>query len=93
MTDAKGADTDKADHAQGVDVEALEDTLEEVVETLDLAERAAGFVEATADDAYARSRAAQIRRQAEAMLDAAEESGTLRPADDDASAGTPGTLH
>ncbi|NYZ12497.1 hypothetical protein HL658_08040 [Azospirillum sp. RWY-5-1] len=93
MTDAKGTDEEKADRTRCVDVEALEDTMEEVVETLDLAERAAGFVEATSNDADARSRAAQVRRQAEAMLDAAEENGTLRPAEDDASASTPGTMH
>lgn len=86
------ADQTKADANKGVDVEALEDTMDEVVETLDLAEHAAGFVEATSDDAEARARAAQVRRQAEAMLDAAEENGSARPSDD-AGLGSTGTVH
>lgn len=61
-----------------VDVEALEETMEEVVETLDLAEQAAEFAESRNPDPDDRARARAVRKQAEAMLDAAEQ------ADDDA---------
>ncbi|CAO3422008.1 hypothetical protein [Azospirillum doebereinerae] len=56
-----------------VDVEALEDTMDEVLETLAVAEQAAAFVEANSAGDADRSRAGAIRRQAEAMLDAADE--------------------
>lgn len=66
-----------------VDLGALEATMDEVVEALDLTERAAEFVQTTSDDARQRERAAQIRRQAEAMLGAAEERRPSRPEDHD----------
>jgi len=56
-----------------VDVEALEDTMDEVLETLAVAEQAAAFVEANSAGNAERSRAGAVRRQAEAMLDAADE--------------------
>lgn len=56
-----------------VDVAALEETLEEVVETLDLAEQAAGYVRKESPDPVDRARAAAVQKQAEAMLDAAEQ--------------------
>lgn len=56
-----------------VDVEALEETMDDVVETLALAEQAAEFVQASSDDPQHRARAAAIQQQAEAMLDAAEQ--------------------
>lgn len=59
--------------AAGVDVGALEDAVEEVVETLDVAVQAAAFVQARSADPAERARAAGIRQQAEAMLDAARE--------------------
>jgi len=62
-----------------VDVEALEDTMDEVLETLAVAEQAAAFVEANSVGDADRSRAGAVRRQAEAMLDAADEA----VADDD----------
>ncbi|MBP2292017.1 hypothetical protein [Azospirillum rugosum] len=58
-----------------VDVDALEETMEEVVETLDLAEQAANHAQARNPDPIDRARAAAIQKQAEAMLDAAAESG------------------
>ncbi|WP_448203299.1 hypothetical protein [Azospirillum sp. sgz302134] len=58
-----------------VDVDALEETMEEVVETLDLAEQAAELVKAKSPDPMDRARAAAVQKQAEAMLDAAEEAG------------------
>ncbi len=61
--------------AKKVDVGALEETMEEVVETLDLAEQAAELVQAKSSDPIDRARAAAVQKQAEAMLDAAEESG------------------
>ena len=59
-----------------VDVTALEQTMEEVVETLDLAEQAAGYVRKESPDPMDRARAAAVQKQAEAMLDAAEQAVT-----------------
>ena len=59
-----------------VDVAALEETMEEVVETLDLAEQAAGYIRKESPDAMDRARAAAVQKQAEAMLDAAEQAVT-----------------
>ena len=59
---------------QGVDVEALEEAMDEVVETLGVAEEAAEFVQAVSPEEEERERAAAVQQQAEAMLDAAEES-------------------
>jgi hypothetical protein len=64
--------------AKKVDVGALEETMEEVVETLDLAEQAAELVQAKSPDPVDRARAAAVQKQAEAMLDAAEEAGGSR---------------
>jgi len=61
-----------------VDVEALEEAMEEVVETLDLAEQAAEFAEAKSPDPNDRARAAAVRKQAEAMLDAAEQASDVK---------------
>lgn len=58
-----------------VDVDALEETMEEVVETLDLAEQAAALAQVKSPNAIDRARAAAVQKQAEAMLDAAEEAG------------------
>lgn len=58
-----------------VDVDALEEAMEEVVETLDLAEQAANHAQARNPDPIDRARAAAVQKQAEAMLDAAAESG------------------
>lgn len=55
------------------DIDALEETMGDVVETLAVAEQAAEFVQATSSDDADRARAAAVRRQAEAMLDAAEQ--------------------
>lgn len=60
---------------KNVDVDALEETMEEVVETLDLAEQAASHARARNSDPIDRARAAAVQKQAEAMLDAAEEAG------------------
>lgn len=60
----------------GVDIDTLEETVVEVVETLDVTVQAAEFVQARSPDPSERERAAEIRQQAEAMLDAAEERGT-----------------
>lgn len=57
----------------GVDVDALVDAVEEVVETLDVTVQAAEFVQARSPDPTERARAADIQQQAEAMLDAAKE--------------------
>lgn len=76
--DAMEARTEGQDRP-GVDVEALEETMEEVVETLAVAEQAAEFVQARSNDEDARRRAATVQEQAEAMLDAAEESGAGSP--------------
>lgn len=67
----------------GVDIEALEETVEEVVETLDVTVQAAEFVQARSPDPAERARAAGIQQQAEAMLDAAKEQIVRppRPAD------------
>lgn len=59
-----------------VDVTALEETMEEVVETLDLAEQAAGYVSKESPDPVDRARAAAVQKQAEAMLDAAEQAAS-----------------
>ncbi|MDQ2106355.1 hypothetical protein [Azospirillum isscasi] len=59
-----------------VDVTALEETMDEVVETLDLAEQAAGYVRAQSPDPMDRARAAAVQKQAEAMLDAAEQAAS-----------------
>ncbi|KAA0688616.1 hypothetical protein [Azospirillum brasilense] len=56
-----------------VDVTALEETMDEVVETLDLAEQAAGYVRKESTDPMDQARAAAVQKQAEAMLDAAEQ--------------------
>ncbi|SMH58802.1 hypothetical protein [Azospirillum agricola] len=55
-----------------IDVEALEDTMDEVLETLAVTEQAAAFIEANCHEADCRDRANAIRRQAEAMQDAAD---------------------
>ncbi|PWC53413.1 hypothetical protein TSO221_10840 [Azospirillum sp. TSO22-1] len=62
----------------GVDIEALEETVEEVVETLDVTVQAAEFVQARSRDPAVRARAAGIQQQAEAMLDAAKDQ-VVRP--------------
>ena len=59
-----------------VDVTALEETMDEVVETLDLAEQAAGYVRKESTDPMDQARAAAVQKQAEAMLDAAEQAAT-----------------
>ncbi len=59
-----------------VDVTALEQTMEEVVETLDLAEQAAGYVRKESSDPVDRARAAAVQTQAKAMLDAAEQAAS-----------------
>lgn len=61
------------EQTMGVDIEALDDTMEEVVETLDMAAQAAEFVQERSPDPTERARAAEIQQQAEAMLNAAEE--------------------
>ncbi len=87
-----------------VDVDALEEAMEEVVETLDLAEQAADLVETRSPDPRDRARAAAVRRQAEAMLDAAGQAAgnnaAGQAAGNDSGAGPPagrhrpdGTLH
>lgn len=55
-----------------VDVEALEELMDEVLETLVVAEQAAAFVEANSRGGAERGRAETVRRQAGAMLDAAD---------------------
>lgn len=98
MTGAKSDDR--------VDVEALEDTMDEVLETLAVAEQAAAFMEANSAGPEDRSRANAVRRQVEAMLDAADEAvneGDLPGEDGDGfpddpvltsrPTGTSGTLH
>ena len=64
-----------ATRTDGVDIEALQETVEEVVETLDVTVQAAEFVQARSPDPTERARAADIQQQAEAMLDAAKEQG------------------
>ncbi|WP_353857583.1 hypothetical protein [Azospirillum formosense] len=59
-----------------VDVTALEETMDEVVETLDLAEQAAGYVRKESSDPMDQARAAAVQKQAEAMLDAAEQAAS-----------------
>ncbi|HYG90921.1 MAG TPA: hypothetical protein VD978_32215 [Azospirillum sp.] len=67
-------DSDKTrEAAVGVTVEMLDDTMEEVVETLDLTVQAAEIVQDRSLDPAERDHAAEIQEQAEAMLDAAEE--------------------
>lgn len=58
------------DRPSGLDVDALANAVEEVVSTLDVTVRAAEFVQARSTDPAERARAADIRRQAAAMLDA-----------------------
>ncbi|WP_431855768.1 hypothetical protein [Azospirillum sp.] len=72
-----------AREASGVDIEALEETVEEVVETLDVTVQAAEFVQARSPDPAERARAADIQQQAEAMLGAAKDQVVRppRPAD------------
>ena len=74
-----------------VDVEALEETMEEVVETLDLAEQAAEFAESRNPDPTDRARARAVRKQAEAMLDAAEQSSDPQGTEDAPEHSTPDT--
>lgn len=61
-----------------VDVSALEESMDEVVETLELAEQAAEFVQAHSDDPADRARAAAVQRQAGAMLEAAQDDESER---------------
>ena len=61
------------DETSGVDIDALEETVEEVVVTLDVTVQAAEFVQNRSPDPSERERAAEIQQQAEAMLDAARE--------------------
>lgn len=67
------------DETSGVDIDALQETVEEVVVTLDVTVQAAEFVQNRSPDPTERARAAGIQQQAEAMLDAAKERQPDRP--------------
>ena len=78
QTGKPNPNTAPAREAAGVDIEVLEKTVEEVVETLDVTVQAAEFVRARSTDPTERARAAGVRQKAKAMLDAAREL-TVRP--------------
>jgi hypothetical protein len=61
--------------ADNLSAEALEQTMEEVVETLELTHRAAGFIQKRDRTPRELARSEHIRRKASAMLDAAAERG------------------
>lgn len=85
MTGSKGtAKTGDASTAtsRDVDVGALEEAMDEVVETLAVAEQAAEFVRDRSPDPGDRARAAAVQHQAEAMLDAAEQVAGERTEDE-----------
>jgi hypothetical protein len=59
--------------ADDLSAEALEQTMEEVVETLELTHRAAGFFQKRNRSPRELARSEHVRRKAAAMLDAAAE--------------------
>lgn len=63
-------------NAENLSADALEQTMEEVVETLALTHQAAGFFQKGNRSPRERARAEQVRLIAEAMLNAAAEQGT-----------------
>ncbi|AWK85566.1 hypothetical protein [Azospirillum thermophilum] len=88
MTGSKGAaktGTASTSTGRDVDVGALEEAMDEVVETLAVAEQAAEFVRDRSSDPDDRARAAAVQQQAEAMLDAAEQVAGERAAEEEAS--------
>jgi hypothetical protein len=62
--------------ADDLSAEALEETMEEVVETLELTHRVAGYFQKRNLSPQELARSEHVRRKAEAMLDAAAEQGS-----------------
>jgi hypothetical protein len=88
----------KADdpNAENLSADALEQTMEEVVETLALTHQAAGFFQKGNRSPRERARSEQVRQTAEAMLNAAADQaggGGCKKPDDAVSLDDPRIVH